>query len=221
MPVRRSRSPYRYSSLAFCLLCRCEPLALSFQPLSNWCVRFAKAVVVVVSQWVHGVPRVLERSQRVAVPSLKVSGRPPQVDEVGRVACDSMPTLSVVFGVRSASTTPYSTCLRPWYMSMKESRSSVMPMRRARTRPSFVTGVCRSTVPRRRFHEPSASDALPANTLLSACLRTRFTEADGLPAPVSSPVEPRTTSMRSYSTGSLVEAPKKSVVTVVGTPSYW
>ena len=104
---------------------------------------------------------------------------------------------------------------------MKESRDSAMPMRRARTRPSSVSGVDRSTVARRWFHEPMPSDAAPANTLLSACLRTRLTEADGLPAPVSSPVAPRTTSMRSYSSGSLLEAPKKSVVTVVGTPSYW
>ncbi|MNI33206.1 hypothetical protein D3C73_871410 [compost metagenome] len=64
-----------------------------------------------------------------------------------------------------------------------------------------------STVVRVRPQLPTFTDTLPVSSALSACLRIRFTDADGLPAPLSRPVAPRTTSTRSYRARSRPESP--------------
>ena len=52
--------------------------------------------------------------------------------------------------------------------------------------------------PPMEIRNPASSTlAQPVKALLSACLRTRLTAAEGSPAPLSSPVDPRTTSTRS------------------------
>ncbi len=51
---------------------------------------------------------------------------------------------------------------------------------------------------RRLSQRPTVASIVPSSFLLKARLRTRFSAADGVPAPVIRPVAPRTTSTRSY-----------------------
>ncbi len=78
-----------------------------------------------------------------------------------------------------------------------------MPTARARTVPLALRGVVTSTVARVLPKLSPPTVTLPVSVLLSACLRIRLTEAEGLPVPVSRPAAPRTISTRWYSAVSI------------------
>src|SRR5260221_3631620 len=62
-------------------------------------------------------------------------------------------------------------------MIRRPPRSTLFPYTTLfRSRPSCVSGMDRSTVPRWWFHEPTLAEAEPVNTLLLACLRTMLME---------------------------------------------
>ena len=102
---------------------------------------------------------------------------------------------------------------------MKASWASALSTTRPRTDASLFRGVLRSRVPARWFQLPSSVSTVAVKVLLVACLRTRLMAADGSPAPLSSPVAPRTTSIRSKGAVLMVSAPMLPVN--MGTPSNW
>lgn len=90
---------------------------------------------------------------------------------------------------------------------MSDSPSWYTPTTRARTVPSGLNGTVTSATLRVLLKSPPPTDTVPVKSRLTACLRTRLIEADGLPEPVNRPVAPRTTSTRSYSATSSAESP--------------
>ncbi|MNX31803.1 hypothetical protein D3C86_620000 [compost metagenome] len=107
-----------------------------------------------LAQVLHGALRLVLRGRLASVPSWFQYGMAPQVAPVGLLSWKSMPAVSKVERVRSASTITMPTVLRSWYRSMYESRSCQASAVRARMRPSAVSGTDRSTSARLWFQRP-------------------------------------------------------------------